>query len=117
MLAAMADAHGSIMHSHVTAVVGVKPATVLATNPYGDDQMREREVGDATVVAGHGRAQSSAVFHGHGCDGDVKCHITWARMMAMAGRGGRVAHGESMHVMDWMDMPQQWHMISVKARR
>ena len=45
---------GAAARSLVTAVVAVKPTVVLATSPYGDDQTREREVGDATVVVGHG---------------------------------------------------------------
>jgi len=40
-------------------------------------------------VAGHGRAQSSAAFSGHGDDGNVKCGFTSARMVALAGLGGR----------------------------
>ena len=58
MLAAMADAHGGVVHYCMTAAVGVKPAVALETRPYGDDKIREREVRDATVVAGHGRACS-----------------------------------------------------------
>jgi len=75
-LAAMAGALGAAAHSRATAAVVVKPATVLATSPYDNDQTREREVGDATVMAGHGRAKSSAVLHSHGGDGDMKCRIT-----------------------------------------
>ena len=54
--AAMADAHGMVAHSGVVAAVIVKPALALASRPYDDDQMREREVIGGWVVAGHGRA-------------------------------------------------------------
>ena len=73
--AAMVDAHGVIVRSWETVAVVVKPAVVLATSPYGNDQMMEREVRYAMVVASHDQAQSSMAFHGHG---DVKCRITWA---------------------------------------
>ena len=54
--AAMADAHGAVTRSGVVAAVIVKPASSLASRPYDDDQMREREVGGGWVVAGHGLA-------------------------------------------------------------
>ena len=58
------------------AAVAVKLVVVLATSPYDNDQMREREVGDAIVVASYGRARSSAALGGHSGDGDVKCGFT-----------------------------------------
>ena len=72
----MADMLGAAACSRAMAAVVVKPAMVLATSPYGDDQTREREVGDATVVASHRRARSSAALGGHSGDGDVKCGFT-----------------------------------------
>ena len=96
----MADAHGGITRSYVPALVAVKPAVVLATSPYSDDQTREREVGDATVVAAHERAQSSVALHGLSGDGDVKIGFTLAQMVALVGRGGRAAHGGPMGKVD-----------------
>ena len=55
---AMVDAHGAVARSGVVAAVTVKPASALASRPYNKDQIREREVRDATVVAGHGQACS-----------------------------------------------------------
>ena len=46
----------------------------------------------------------------------MKCRITWARTVAMAGRGGRAAHGEAMHVMDRMQMQQWWRTSTAGAR-
>ena len=54
--AAMADTHGVVERSDVVAAVIVKPASALASKPYDNDQMREREVRGGRVVAGHGRA-------------------------------------------------------------
>ena len=101
-LAAMAGALGAAVRSRTMAVVVVKLAMVLVTSPYSDDQTREREVGDATVVASHGRAQSSTALHGHGGDGDVKCGFTSAQMVALAGQGGRVAHDGAVGEVDWV---------------
>ena len=101
-LAAMAGALGAAARSRAMAAVAVKPAAVLATSPYGNDQMREREVGDATVVAGHGQARSSAALCGHGGDNDTQCGFTLARMVALAGREGGVAHGGAMGEVDWV---------------
>ena len=56
MCAAMVDAHGAVARSGVVAAVTIKPVLALASRPYDDDQMREREVGGGRVVAGHGRA-------------------------------------------------------------
>ena len=56
MRAAMADTHGVVERSDVVAAVIVKPALALASRPYDDDQMREREVIGGRVVAGHERA-------------------------------------------------------------
>ena len=56
VLAAIVDAHGGVTRSYVTVVVSVKPAMDLATRPYDDNQIMGREVREATVVAGHGRA-------------------------------------------------------------
>ena len=56
MRAAMADMHSAVVHSGVVAVVMFKLALALASRPYDDDQMREREVIGGWVVAGHGRA-------------------------------------------------------------
>jgi len=56
MRAAMADAHDTVTRSGVVAAVIVKPALALASRPYDDDQMREREVGGGSVVASHVRA-------------------------------------------------------------
>ena len=55
-LTAMAGAHGAVARSHADAVVAVKWAMTLASRPYSDDQQREKKVGGAVVVAGHGRA-------------------------------------------------------------
>ena len=52
--AAMADAHGTITCSHVAVAVAVKWTVNLDSRTYVEDQMRERESGDARVVAGHG---------------------------------------------------------------
>ena len=89
MLTAMADAHDGIVRYRMMAAVAVKLAMVLATSPYGDEKAREREVRDATMVAGHGRSWSLVVFYGHGGDGDMKCGFTLAQMVALVGRGGR----------------------------
>ena len=51
---AMPDAHSVIARSGVVAAVIVKLALALASRPYDDDQMRERDVGGGWVVAGHG---------------------------------------------------------------
>ena len=56
MRAAMANTHGAVVCSGVVAAVIVKLASTLASRPYDDDQLREREVGGGWVVAGHGRA-------------------------------------------------------------
>ena len=45
MHTAMVDAHGVVACSGVVAVVIVKLTLALASRPYNDDQMREREVG------------------------------------------------------------------------
>ena len=102
----MADMHGDGVHSRMMVAVAVKPATVSATSPYGDDQTKEREVRDAMVVAGHGRAQSSAAFSGHGDDGNVKCGFTSARMVALVGLGV-----EEMVVELWVRWIGQWHCV------
>ena len=85
----MADTHNGVVRSCMMAAVAVKLAMVLATSPYGDEKAREREVRDATMVAGHGRSWSSMAFYGHGGDGDVKCGFTLAQLVALVGRGGR----------------------------
>ena len=54
MCAAMADTHGTVTPSGVVAAVIVKLDSALASRPYDDDQMRERDVGGGWVVAGHG---------------------------------------------------------------
>ena len=82
------------------ALSAVKQATVLATSTYSDDQMREREVRDATVVAGHERGRSSVALRGHGGDGDMKCGFTLARMVALAGQEGGTTHGGAMGEVD-----------------
>ena len=53
---AMANAHGVVTRSGVAVAVIVKLALALASRPYDDDQMWEREIGGGRVVAGHGRA-------------------------------------------------------------
>ena len=42
------------------------------------------------------------MLHGHGGDSDMKCRITYARTVAMVGRGGRAAHGRAVGEMDWV---------------
>ena len=55
---AMADAHGGVTRSHVTAAVEINLAVALATRTYGDDEPKEMKVGGAVVMAGHGRARA-----------------------------------------------------------
>ena len=54
MLVAMAGAHGASMCSVIDEAVVVKQMVALASGTYGEDQMSERESGDARGVAGHG---------------------------------------------------------------
>jgi len=54
-------------------------------------------------------------LRGHGGDGNVKCRITWARTVAMAGQGGRAAHGEAMHMLDWMEVWRWWCACMVEV--
>ena len=56
VLPAMADGHNVDSCSRTDAVVVVKQAMALASRSYGNDQPREREVGEALMVAGDGRA-------------------------------------------------------------
>ena len=58
MPAAIADAHGGVARSRVTAALAVKSVVVLATRPYGDDGPNERKVGGAVVMTGNGQAYS-----------------------------------------------------------
>ena len=111
----MVDVHGGGVRSYVTVVVAVKTAMVLATSPYGDDQTREREVEDATVVASHGRAQSSVALYGLGGNGDAKCGFTSARMGALVGRGGRTAHGGAMGEVDCVVVLCGWRASAAEA--
>ena len=55
------------------------------------------------------------MLRGHGGDGDVKCHITWAQMVAMVGWGGRVAHDEAMHMIDWMEVWRWWRTSATEV--
>ena len=54
------------------------------------------------MVAGHGRARTSAVLRGHGRNNNVKSGFILARMVALEGQGGRAAHGRAMGEVDWV---------------
>ena len=58
MLLAMAGAHGADVCSVTDKAVAFKWMVALASRTYDEDQMRERESGDAWVVTGDERAHA-----------------------------------------------------------
>ena len=56
MLAAMVNAHGVDACFSADEAVVVQLVVALVTRTYGKDNLREREVGEALVRDGHGRA-------------------------------------------------------------
>ena len=54
----MAGTHGADVCSITDEAVWVKWTVALTSRTYGEDQMRDRESGDARVVVGHGRARA-----------------------------------------------------------
>ena len=55
------------------------------------------------------------MLYGHGSDGNVQCLFTLARTVTMMGQGGRAAHSEAMHVMDWMEVRRWWRASVVEV--
>ena len=58
MLTAMVDAHGVDVCSGAAEAVAGQRAMALACRTYDEDKLREREVGEALVGAGHGRTRA-----------------------------------------------------------